>query len=57
MNSLCKSLKNDFGRKEFATEYAQLLMGANNQYLDLMDTKNQLVDTIQMLEANKYKEG
>jgi len=32
-------------------------MGANNQYLDLMDTKNQLVDTIKMLEANKYQDG
>ena len=41
--------------KEFATEYAQQLMAYNNHYLDLLDTKNQLIDTIQMLENNQYQ--
>ena len=43
--------------KEFATEYAQQLMAYNNHDLDLLDTKNQLMDTIHMLENNQYQQG
>jgi hypothetical protein len=59
MNSQCNAKFHSqmYDSKQFATEYAQQLMSYNNQYLDLLDTKNQFLATIQMLETSHYMEG
>lgn len=57
-NSQCKTHTDimcyHFFRKEFATDYAQQLLNYNSQYLELKDTKDQIVRTVEHLESQKY---